>query len=210
MDNAPAQQTGHPTHQHHSGPYPGAAHPHNQREVGDQPVIGAEDRSPEAAGELLPAAGGQRPDHFLVDLLIGGHPAGGVKVLVVWGLALCALGKGEHEYRAEDPGHPAQQHPVDGGAGQLVGVRAQQLAPVLLVPLLRCRQPQKDLTFLAGFSPRQLLVERGLSDLISQVLPPAPNLFGRRGRAGGLGSGVAVHTLYSAGKLRPASSCSAV
>jgi len=67
---------------------------------------------------------------------------------------------------------------------------------VRLVPLLRVGQRQQDVSLLAPPSLSQLPIAGSLRALVSQILPPAPDLTGRaRGHANIMATRVAFPAL---------------
>ena len=167
----------------------GGADAQHQRQVADEAVVGAEHRRPERPGQLLPAPRRQASQHLAVDPLVGRHGLAGIGVGLVRGAALRALHQGEHEHGAEVSGQKDQQPGTQTAARRRLGVLAEQVQPVRLVPLLRVGQGQQDLSFLTGLALAELAVAGGLGALVGQVLPPAANLTGgttRGGRSGHL------------------------
>ena len=162
---------------------PVAPMPEDQREVADQTVVGAEDRRPEGAGQLLAAAGRQPPQHLTVDPLVRGHGRAGVVVVLVRRPALGPLHQGEHEDGAEVLGEEDEQPGPDAAPPRRAGVVAQQVQPVRLVPLLRVGQGQQDLPLLPGPALAQLAVTGGLGPLVRQILPPPADLAVAPGRS---------------------------
>ena len=193
------QQAGHAAEQHHGAADAGRGHAHDEGEVADQAVVGAEHGGAEAAGEPVAAAGGQAADHFLVDLFVGDHGRGGVGVVGVGGAALGALGQGQDEHGAEVPGQEAQELAAERGGTRPAGVLAEQLQPVGLVAALGLGQGQQDVAFLAAAVLRQVAVDAGLGAFVGEVLPPALDV---RRRGGGAAGGAAAGCAAGCGRAR--------
>ena len=185
----PGQEPGDAAEEDHAGANARGGHAHDEGEVADQAVVGAEDGGAESAGQPVAAAGGQAADHFLVDLFVGGHCGRGGRVLGVRGAALGALGEGQHEHGAEVAGQEAQEPAAERGVPRLAGVLAQQLEPVRLVAALGFGQCEQDGALFAGAVLGQVTVDGGLGPFVGEVLAPALDVRGggRPGRDVGSG-----------------------
>ena len=140
----PGQQSGDAAEQDHGTAHAGGGHAHDQGQVADQPVVGAEDGRAERAGQPVAAAGGEAADNFLVDLFVGDHGRRGGGVGGVRRAAFGPLGEGQDEHRAEVAGQEAQQLAAERGGARAAGVVAEQLEPVRLVAAFGFGQGEQD------------------------------------------------------------------
>ena len=174
------QQPGDAAEEHHLAADARGRHAHDEGQVADQPVVGAEDRGPEGSGQPVAAPGGQPADHFLMDLLVGDHGRRCVRVGGVRGAALRPLRQGQDEDRAEVAGQEAQELAPEGSMTVLAGVFAQQLEPVRLMAPLGFGQGEQDGTLLAAAVLRKIAVDGGLGAFVGEILAPALDVRGAR------------------------------
>ena len=165
-----------PGQQHGARRHAGRADAEHEREVRHEPVVRTEHRGAERARQPVPAPGGQRAHHFLVDLLVRGHRHRGIGVVRVRRPGLGALRERQHEHAAEaareEPERARAQVPADGGAD----VGPQEIEPVRLVPLLRAREREQDLALLTGTPSGEVAIDRRLGSLVREQPAPPPDV----------------------------------
>ena len=184
------QQAGQPGEQDRVVGHAAGRDAEHEGQVGDQPVVRAEDCGPERPGQPVAATLGECPDHLGMDHLVGGHRVGGVRVGRVGRAALGALGQREHEDRPEVLREEDQDRVTDIDPSRPTDPITQEVQPVLLVPALRVGQPEQDLAFLAGPARGQRAIGGGLGPFLGQVAAPAAEVaLGGGGHSGGRHAG---------------------
>ena len=176
IESAPARRPASPEQQHGARRHAGRPDAEHQREVRHEPVVRTEHRGAERAREPVPAPGGQRAHHFLVDLLVGRHGHRGIGVVRVRRPGLRPLRERQHEDAAEAAGEEAERARAQVAAYGRADVGAEEVEPVRLVSLLRAREREQDLALLAGAPPGEVAIDRCLGSFVREQPTPPPDV----------------------------------
>ena len=172
--------------EHDGGGHAGRADAEHEREVRDEPVVGAEHGRAEGAGETASPARREPAHDLAVDALVGRHRRGGIGVARVRRAGLGALCEREHEDRAESARERAEDAGAHVGTRHSRVVTAEQGEPVRLVAPLGRGECEQDLALLAVAARGELAVDRRFGSLVGEVSTPSRPVGRGRGRCSSL------------------------
>ncbi len=174
------EQSGHAGEEDEVRTHTARAYAEDQGQIADEPVVCPEDGGAKGSGEPVAPPFGKTAQYLAVDVLIGGHRRGRIRVGVVRGARLSSLCQGEHEERPEPAGQKTKQAGAQVPLLGLAHLVAEQIEPMGLVACFGVGQAEQDVFLLALPAFGEIAVHRCFGPFVGEILSPLANLGLRR------------------------------